>query len=46
MSGTVARSLRETLETALSSELVVVPNDVRAKAMAWIRQVDPFTRVN
>jgi len=40
------RSLRETLETALSSESVAVPDDLRAKAMAWISQVDPFTRVN
>jgi Fic family protein len=33
----VARSLRQTLETALSSESVVVPNDLRAEATAWVK---------
>lgn len=35
--GAVARSLRETLETALSSKTVVVSDAVRAEATAWIR---------
>jgi len=36
--GAVARSLRETLETALSSERVVVSDVERGKSMAWIRE--------
>lgn len=35
--GAVARSLRETLETALSSESLVVSDEVRAEATDWIR---------
>jgi Fic family protein len=33
----VARSLRETLETAFSSESLVVPTDVRSNATAWMK---------
>ena len=36
--GAVARSLQETLETALSSEAVAVPQNIRALATAWIRE--------
>ena len=36
--GAVARSLQETLETALSSEAVPVPQNIRALATAWIRE--------
>jgi Fic family protein len=36
--GAVARSLHETLETALSSDSVVVSDKVRAEARAWIRK--------
>ena len=36
--GAVARSLRETLETALSSESVVVSGKVRAEATDWTRE--------
>jgi len=35
--GAVARSLRETLETALSSESVVAPEAVRAEAIGWVQ---------
>ena len=36
--GAVARSLRETLETAMSSEAVPMPQKIRALATAWIRE--------
>ncbi len=36
--GAVAHSLRETLETALSSEAVAMRHDIRVQATAWIRE--------
>jgi Fic family protein len=39
--GAVARSLRETLQTALSSSAVVVSDAVRVRALAWIERNRP-----